>query len=360
MKNILCYPIFNDKICACDSVEQKVIKCGSNTGNLVWAEMVSRTIGYDEKKRIDEIYEIEAANYILPMANQINVKDSNIEKYAGILTGKKNKITVVGLGAQLTEELDTPRKLVAALPEIRKNALKELSLHCEMMGLRGYITAECLDLLGIHNHKVIGCPSFYSSGINGPEIGKASSEKICFNWGAQDEKQEQYLKNMLRLKGKEGYALIMQAMSDFPKVLFEDAGLLERHVKRAFPDVDISADELFAYIKRVGHMFFDVDTWLDFLKKEKFTMATGCRFHGNMVAFLAGIPSLWVVHDSRTRELTEVLKLPSIDIGQTRKVTEVEQLCEYCEYDKAFYDNYRVMFQAYLNFLKINSLEYVK
>ncbi len=359
MKNILCCTISNNQISNSDNVESRIYKCGGNTGNLVWSESIAHTICFDEIFHINEIQSTyDDVNYILPMSTQINVNHCNLERYANILLKSNCRVTMLGLGAQLTEDLNTPKKLVAALPDERKKALKELSLHTKLIGLRGYITSECLDLLGIHNHQVIGCPSFYYHGHTPPNIPKASSDKICFNWGAANSQKEQYLKNLLRKNSKEGYALIMQTMGEFPKVLYENATLLEKHSKSAFPDIDISPTELFSYIKKTGHIFFDINKWYKFLHSNTFTMSTGCRFHGNMLAFLSGIPTLWITHDNRTEELTEVLKLPAISIDKTINLNDPSQLCEYCNYDKKFYDNYKAMFFKYIEFLKANDITY--
>ena len=40
-------------------------------------------------------------------------------------------------------------------------ALKIMSEHSQYIAVRGNITGEYLDKIGIHNWKVIGCPSFY-------------------------------------------------------------------------------------------------------------------------------------------------------------------------------------------------------
>lgn len=45
-----------------------------------------------------------------------------------------------------------------------------------------------------------------------------------------------------------------------------------------------------------------------------------------MASMLSGVPSVWVTHDERTRELTKTLSLPSVDIKKAEKLTVPEIL----------------------------------
>ena len=353
--NVLYYPL-NEDILESDPLKVKLYKCGLNTGNLIWANAVKKNILYEELWRNDKRYLED--NIIIPMANDLNPYNSIIEMYRDkvLKSGNAVRVTILGLGTQLSEELNTPQKLVKALPDERIRALHDFSEHAKYLGIRGWITAECLDLMGIHNYKVIGCPSFYTHRNNPPKFGKATTERVCISWGG-DWKKEQYIKELFRKNKKQGDALIMQSMEDLPKALFEDEPILERHIKNRYPDLEVDPLELFQYIKETAHMFFDEETWEDFLVHGKFTMATGCRFHGNMKAWLMGIPALWVVHDSRTRELCEVMKLPNISIGRAARVVEREEFTDFCNYDEDFYENYQELYCRYVNFLNGNDIK---
>lgn len=355
MTTVLYYPISNERIKEEDTLEEKLSKCGQNTGNVVWAEAVRDNIYYD-RRTLEDMYEEAEINYILPMANQINVGDICIEMYANQLLNNPNaRVSMLGLGAQLTPEFNTPQKLMESIPEGQKTALKKLSERAGLIGVRGYITAECLDLLGIHNHIVIGCPSFYSYGEAFPKLSKPSLDKVCFNWSGE-KRDSELNKKILRTGGEAWSCLVMQSMSDLPRTVYEDAELLERHVERLFPGGEIPPEQLTKFLKRVGKMFFNTKEWDTCLRKEGFTMSVGCRFHGNMRALLSGIPALWVTHDSRTSELTEVLHLPTISLERANNICELGELLEYCEYGQDFHLNYSVMYKNYCKCLSANGL----
>lgn len=339
-------------------IVKKIRQLGGNTGNLIWFESIKRNIKYDFiGQRLSP--DMGISNIVFPMANQINVQDKSLEFYSLQTKDYHGRVTMIGLGAQLTKELSTPKKLVAALPQEQKNALKELSSRTEIMGIRGSITAECLELMGIRNYRIIGCPSFYMKCDEGGDIFKASADKLCVSWGSVDYAKEQYVREFFRRNSSTGGGdiLLLQAMDDFPRTLYEGANLLDRHIKSRYPDIDVSPQEIEFYIKTQGHMFFDWDTWQDFLKKEQFTLSVGCRFHGNMMSFLSGIPTLWIVHDSRTYELCEAMALPCITLEQAAKMESREQFAECCVYGEKFYENRENMQQTYEAFLRENGIE---
>lgn len=358
MENIFCDPLYNDAITSEDAIDIKIKKCGWNTGNVVWSECIKNSIEFDKILSIYELNEIRTdVNYVIPAANHINLCVGTLETYRNMFPTNQFHVTIMGLGAQLTKEINTPRKLVSLLPKERIKALFDFSLNTEVIGVRGEISAECLKLMGIHNFQIIGCPSFFSNGHEFRALPQASSDKLCFSWGSEDPKNEQYVKELIRQQANEKHELILQSMEDFPKTLFENMPLLERHIKRCYPDCNVAEREIEDYIKERGHIFFNQNDWREYLSNNKFTMSTGCRFHGNMIALLAGIPALWISHDSRTEELVKALKLPSIELEKAAKIQDIEELTAACEYKKDFYDNYERLYKDYLKFLSVNNLQ---
>src|SRR3546814_10251152 len=70
-----------------------------------------------------------------------------------------------------------------------------------------------------------------------------------------------------------------------------------------------SESEFRRFVKERFITFFHARAWLEYTRK--FDLAVGTRFHGNMLAFQAEVPALFVTHDSRTSELVNRLALPS-------------------------------------------------
>jgi hypothetical protein len=86
-------------------------------------------------------------------------------------------------------------------------------------------------------------------------------------------------------------------------------------------DMSGSREDLKAFLERRVRMFFSVDDWVGCMAT--MTVAIGSRFHGNVAALLAGTPSLVLVHDMRTRELCELLRLPHVVLDRPIAAEEI-------------------------------------
>lgn len=353
-----------------NTIEKKIVACGRNTGNIVWYESTKESIKYDYElilyEKLKEICkEYDETIYVCPMANHICMFSSGLEEVARIFLNKESdRVVLIGLGAQLTQEANTPRKLMNTLPKERIRALRELGEHSVSIGIRGEITAECLDVIGVHNYKVIGCPSFYSnqeaiyevcdknSGMNG---------RVNINISAYGHAGISRFLNILIAEGKlKDSTYIMQMMDDFPKTIYENTPILERHMKERFPQVNISAEDFTKYVRNNGKIFFNKDEWISFLKNKDISLSIGARFHGNMMSLLAGIPSIWITHDSRTTELCRAMGLPHIDIDTMNKLHCWDDILSYNNYNEEFKHSYKKKLDNYLEFLKDNGLTYIK
>ena len=147
------------------TIKDAFIKVGGNPGNMLFLESMKEELDYSDiitlNTPVDNIP--KDASIVVPSSNFIckGGNSSFYEKYIDFFNKIDNQITFCGLGAQSTKTLNTPQKLVNALHPIQKKFFKRMSEKATSIGVRGEFTAECLSLLGIHNVRVIGCPSFY-------------------------------------------------------------------------------------------------------------------------------------------------------------------------------------------------------
>lgn len=268
---------------------------------------------------------------------------------------------MIGLGAQSSKIFSTPQKLVSL--GVRPNKIKveffeKLSERTNTFGIRGEFTAECLDLMGIHNYRIIGCPSMFMNldgtfpQIADPERGKY---QITITPGSSHIKTK-----LLELGMKEYCYWVKQCWSEIP-TFSTIGGKKILNVKwrlKEFPGLLCSTDKILEYNNKYSKIFFDLDEWFKMYSQEKISFAFGTRFHGNMVAMQNGIPTLWVIHDSRTRELTDFLHLPSVPLEMIGKIKHIEELFEYCNYDETV-KHYRALCDNYIEFLEENEIKHL-
>lgn len=327
-----------------------------NTGNLLYVSELREQIQYELEAWLGEprYKQGEFGGGILPTSNILRKYCSCAEEWVELIKAVDFPVTLAGMGAQSFVDCRTPKEVVESLPEERKRAFREIAEQVKSLGVRGNFTAECLELLGIHNYRIIGCPSFYKFWDGKCEAWpEPSLEKVTFNLMTARREGHRILEWGMDYNGE----WIMQAPSELPEVIFEDTEVSQEYVNKKFPGFLRSREELNVFMKNHAHMFFDLQEWKEYLKSSGFTFSFGMRFHGNMVSHLCGIPSLWVVHDSRTRELTETLKLPSVDYDDLPKYKYMEELVEKCDYSE-MYKNYGRLYREYVTYLDENNINH--
>jgi hypothetical protein len=67
------------------------------------------------------------------------------------------------------------------------------------------------------------------------------------------------------------------------------------------------------FVKAKWRSYFHVEQWLE--DSSRFDFSLGGRIHGNMVAFQAGVPSLFITVDERSSELVRTMDLPSVNVA---------------------------------------------
>lgn len=292
---------------------------GGNTGNLVFVEGLKRNVDFDYESFLTlewkkDFLGRENVRAIMPAANFLSKETKWIENLVPILESTDMSFTLAGLGAQAKLN-ETPNDVVSKLSTGQKRFFSLVGERARTIGVRGEFTAECLDLLGIKNVDIIGCPSFYSCEGHYPLIKKASLDKVMCTKSGKDIKIHE-ISEMVNA------TVISQVNGD------DKCGC--------------------------KNIFYDFDEWNKFIQKNDFTFSFGTRFHGNMMALNNGVPTLWIVHDWRTLELAQYLKLPYINYYQEfQNITKPEQLLDYCDYGE-LYKSYADLYKNYREFIGRN------
>lgn len=341
------------------SVVDKIGFAGGNTGNLIFTEAMKEQLDYVKEIWINPtaLKGVENPTVVIPSANFIiEGGDSLMAAMIRFLEQTDCPVTMAGLGAQAKMD-ETSQELVQKLTEVQVRALKMLSERAVSIGVRGEFSAECLNALGIHNVKIIGCPSFYfRPGMKSHKIKIPSLERtqVTITPGNREN-------SLLLEKGRDWKSIwLMQMTTELPQFAFEQNEWdqsCEEAIKSAFPETNLTEQEIWEYMKHSSEIFFEKDVWNNFYEEKDITFAYGSRFHGNMAAFRNGVPALWITHDRRTAELIQTLHLPSIDFKQFEALKSMEQMLDYCDY-RDYERNYGRLHKQYVEFLEENGLSH--
>lgn len=313
------------------------------------------------------------SHLILTFANTRRLNDSNGEKYKRILellskVDDRVKVVVFGLGAQASSgELSQDDFLPLEAIEL----MKYISARSPAIGVRGHFTKKVLEnLCGVDNAYVTGCPSLYSRpeklselqnnlykgkirfcerrgvAYSGTRLFESNEKAMLY----EAVKSSSYLIEPVNAKNHSYYLSVARG-EDEVEVPYFFRGLLKQ--EEGFTEQDLKN-----YFMGRYKNFKTLREWYSF-NEEVIGFTYGTRFHVNMASILCGIPALWVTHDSRTQELADYLRLPSLPLEVASSLTAGELLGK-VDYNNFFnnIDNLFCRFNEYLAMFSLKQVNY--
>lgn len=300
-----------------------------NTGNLIFSECCKKEISYSNICKFDRKWEEAEKNqvYVLPLSNNLSTDDTYFTRILYRLARYNLNVVPIGLGVQASIN-ETPKEFMKRIPHRKKRLFYQLASNTVTVGVRGEFTAECLNIIGIRNTRIIGCPSFYSNLLKREQcnehILQSDEKKICINWDFNTNGKVKIENDLYEKK------YVIQTMPEWVKMKKGNLG-----------NCDI---------------FFSINDWYNWMQDNKFGFAVGNRFHGNMVCYLNKIPTLFLgwEKDRRIAELVETLGLPIIPIQS--QGYDVDKLKEIKLYTNEFYQKRKHLRNLYVDFLNENGV----
>lgn len=340
---------------------EKMDMAGKNTGNLFIGEAVRSHLNrhFGDKIEVLEHWSFprlrqegagaeakEKFDHIVMSASNMMNPGIDFGFVAKFLEEASLPLAIFGLGAQA--EHDTDRFEVT---KGSKRFLDYAAANSAGIGVRGSYTASILEHNGVTNFKMMGCPTGYINAGQGFQVEvptstddikrAAVSYKRDRNKYQTDEMLKDIQIKMLALSRERGYDLIAQA--DFAETWMGYHKEIDpKKLQNMGKYFQIAAEEmpaLEAYVNDHVHSYFTWGEWRSLMEQMDF--AFGCRFHGNMMAMNAGVPAVFFLHDTRTAELCETLRLPGLTIHEIEESGgfDFERVLEAADYD-AFNANY--------------------
>ena len=117
---------------------------------------------------------------------------------------------------------------------------------------------------------------------------------------------------------------------------------------------EITPEEFIRYVRKSMKVFSDPREWLDAVSSADLVLGT--RFHGGVIGLFAGVPCVVFVHDARTREMCDLLQLPSIDVRKVDRI-DVRELYDALNLEPLV-TTYSRLYRNYVDFLDENDLDH--
>lgn len=309
-------------------------RVGNNTGNLLFQYAMHSLIGEPTHllgRDLDwrgDLVRARCRAVVIPSANFLR-EGFDMSGVTGFLEKVELPFVMVGLGAQApdygTRSFDFHPSVLRLIDLIRERA--------PLVGVRGAFTARVLADRGVTNVRVTGCPSNF---INpAPDLGARVAAKRARArarglhgfithgdepWPKDPVKQivEKRLVAWTRagpgMMSQQSVPVFMEyirhangaALADIPE--HREPALARALMPGA------TVEEFRVFVAAKLRSYFSVHQWME--DSARYDFSVGMRLHGNMVAWQAGTPALWVHHDSRTRELAEAMALPTLSVDR--------------------------------------------
>lgn len=339
---------------------------GQNTGNLAFQHAVHQhlsrpagVVGWGATpQQVHQMGEIA----VIPGANQFGAH-VDYARLAEKVAELECAIVMIGLGAQAKVDGSVPE-----VPEGTVQWVREIARRSPGGGpnisVRGPFTKEVLAHYGLGESAIVlGCPSLF---INpDPLLGqriKANirpARRIAVAAGHQTWKAlsrvEASLAAMVTATGgsyvgQHGLPMLQLTRGEASRMAEADLRACRDY---ACPHMDL--DEFIRWSERHGAVFFDVPSWMEHYRR--FDFVVGARIHGVMLALQAGVPGLCIVHDSRTLELCQTMKVPYVLAKDVKDGIAREQLLDLFDFDADAFDaNRRFLARRYVEFLERNRI----
>lgn len=322
---------------------------GQNVGNLAFHYAMGKILGGGQKAlawHLDpQLLNAGGDIGVMPCANQLGAHADYGrlgERFSDLTIG----LVAVGLGAQGNSDFGQ----IPVVPEGTQNWVREIVARAPTdspnIGVRGPFTLRVLEHYGLADKAIVtGCPTLFLNPE--PNLGQAIRERATRGLGriaiaAGHQKWKQLSKieaSIVKLMEKSDGFYIVQSPIEMVALARGEAHTLSTEALlecRDYINPHMSVAEFISWSLRYGRAFFNVSEWMEQLRSCDFVVGT--RIHGVMMGLQAGIPGLCIVHDSRTREMCEVMKVPFVMAKDVIDGVDVERLETYLEFDFESFD----------------------
>lgn len=340
---------------------------GGNIGNFAYQYGVFRTLASDTRKLIPDRYYIDREKitsnvinkinkdydaYVCPMANAFrDTFIDRIEKYTDFIKKLEIPIIIAGIGVSTDVESDGYENF--QFDDVVHDFISVIRDNGTIIGVRGNITGNYLSNLGFKEKKdfmVIGCPGMYSFGdnikIRNTEINNSS--KIAINSGNYGLMINEFISKTM--KEFLNYYFIPQWRSELRLTYLGRPSL--KFKSELYPrSIDSKP-----YKKNRVRAPINAQGWINFMKN--MDLSFGARIHGNIMATIAGTPSIVIVKDGRMKELGEYHNLTRIYEKDLKEFNSLSDIIKTVDFHSPE-DGHENRFKNYLKFWKKNKIETV-
>jgi polysaccharide pyruvyl transferase len=337
-----------------------LMRTGNNSGNLLFQNGIPKLVG-DSAQLIDirtsSVHALKQCDVLVfGIANLLNpaaVMEDMSERLTKLIISVDRPVLVIGLGAQSTNT----NQLIELGPK-HISFLKEVSSRTKRIFVRGQYTKRVCNHYGIENVTVAGCPSILlNQNLRLGETIECAVKDLDFNriGVSVPRLNERHLHRIYAwllgmIRRREGLCIAQDDIAVL-RILMDKKDLGGRLLSQ-YPEVFgefETGDAITKFVRNNFKFFSDIRNWQSFIENSM-SGFVGTRIHGSVMAMTAGVPSVCICIDSRTKELCDVLKIPNLWHEEVNDELSVRDLFGKVRFDGLeFDDNRKYLAQLYVD-----------
>ena len=298
---------------------------------------------------------------VVPAANWLNAR-AEWDWLTALIERLEIPVVTIGLGLQA--ETTDPTAIKVSESSIR--LARTLSRKAPFMSTRGHFTTAFLQSIGIMNVVTTGCPSLYmaleqSRRADGTGDGLViQSTRYGFTRDFLD--RQSVNRTLFEVAARLDADIVFQSEPEEIEFLVygSDASGLDQprvaDIAKLYGMSDIA--QLKQYLSRRGHVYFDIDRWNKYIFDK--AVLVGTRLHGAILALNTGISAFLIAHDSRTSELVEFAKIPTMSDAQLYACRNEKEFLDLKISDQQhqYYETRSFSAKIYKSFLESNKVSF--
>lgn len=318
-----------------------------NTGTYLMTDTLKKIIDADEliprEYKFNERVDTVVTNILHRVGSNLKVDF----EYWNYIFDNTDRIVPLSMGFAFTNGNIEP------IGKEMKYFVEKLADRCEL-GVRTCYDAEFLNSCGIKNVRVIGCPSLFWH-LNRDFI-VDDSKKAVNKMNANFTTDFANLGISQRIAVETHWPLLLWFKWIYERNTAEIDLTLQKPPFAEINDIHailLSYSEVHDFYTACGRYYYGTADWINGLKYNDFSM--GSRFHGNVAAILAGIPTLPVNVDLRMKGMNDFFKIPSINIEEfdiDKPLEFYREKADYTEFNK----NYKIVYDNFCDYCSKNGV----
>lgn len=281
--------------------------------------------------------------------------DAHAGTLADFLEKVKLDVVVMGIGIQAPSIAKLPKNKHA------KRLGKLLGERSKVVGVRGQITADFLEQLGVHNLQIVGCPSILRHNTIDLRLDKAEwSQLKSFGfsltryYGVLYQRdpatfiavQSRLIKELNAL-GRVG--IITQVEKEEKAYAYRDPDGM-REAEEQLRRVGWFDEEM-ERIYKTRSVFFGTRPSDYDMQVRNFDVILGTRLHANAMAVACGVPAITITFDLRVEEIYDFWRLPTIPVEEAANLSarEIYERADFEPFNNRIgfvYSNFREFLEA--------------